>query len=109
MYKKTYRMKINTELLDLVTLYNDHKLGEVLKLYDLFSEHIFDMEMRLNLLKEGCVFYNLNKDAEEKFISSQLLYAKENLKTIEKTILCHEYDVFDAIRIRDDVFEICLN
>jgi hypothetical protein len=105
-------MKVNTKLLDLVTIYNNHKLGDLLDLYNLFIDIKFDMEVCLKLLKEDYIFDRLRnpeRDAEYEIVSNQLYYAKENLKIIEKAILCHEYDVFETLKIRGVLVDICLN
>jgi hypothetical protein len=105
-------MKVNTKLLDLVTIYNNHKLGDLLDLYNLINDIKFDMEVCLKLLKEDFKFDpspNPERAAEYEIVSNQLYYAKENLKIIEKAILCHEYNVFETLKIRGVLVDICLN
>jgi hypothetical protein len=105
-------MRVNTKLLDLLTIYDNHKLGDILELHNLFSKCKADMETCLKLLKDDYVFdptYNPERDVEFEMVSTQLYYAKENLKIIEKAILCHEYEVFDTFKINGDFFEFCLN
>jgi hypothetical protein len=105
-------MKVNTKLLDLVTIYNNHKLGDLLDLFNLFIDIKFDMEVCLKLLKEDFKFDpspNPERVIEYNIVSNQLYYAKENLKIIEKAILCHEYNVFETLKIRGVLVDICLN
>lgn len=105
-------MRVNKKLLDLNTLYENYKLGELFNLYDQFNDLKFDMEICLELLKEDYEFNqipNLERDKEYKVVSTQLYYAKKNLMTIEKVILCHEDNVFDVFKNQNGVFDFCLN
>jgi hypothetical protein len=103
-------MRINSKILDFTTIYNNHKLGELLELYSLFNDAVFDLEICLILLKEDYdSLADSERDEEYEFVSNQLFYAKKNLKTIEKAILCHECDIFERIKIGGVVFNFCLN
>ena len=105
-------MRVNTKLLDLVTIYNNHTLGDLLDLFDLFNELKSDMEICLGLLKEDYELEQLRnpeRDTEYEIVSTQLYYAKENLKVIEKAILCHEYNVFETFKVSGELFDFCLN
>jgi len=105
-------MRINNKILDLVTIYNNHKLGDLLDLYELFKETKFDLEVCIALLKEDYEFnpsLNPLRDKEYAEVSTQLYYVKENLIIIEKAILCHEDDVFETYRIKGEIFSIGLN
>ena len=105
-------MKVNKKLLDLKTICRENNLEEIFELYQNFKDAKFDMEVCLALLKEDYLSNptpDSERDAEYSLVSTQLYYAKENLKIIEKAILYYENKSFRVFKIKGQFYEICLN
>lgn len=101
-------MKINTDVLDLVNVYENLKLAEILDLYDGVIEAKNGLEHCLAMLRDDSTDI-LERIQEIMDIEEQMAFIDANIKVLITAILCHESRVFERRTLSSGLAHVCLN